>query len=447
MTRRTRSVFICVHLWLLSVFSTGCGRTPANPTQVPAAPAGPGAPLAVTVGHPERHELRRTVEQPGHIEAFAETPLLAKVPGFVKAVNVDIGDRVKTGDILAELSVPEMEEELKQKQATVMQMVAEVDQARKMLAAAEAHVKSAEASIVEAAAARTRSVANYERWKSESARVDNLVARGVIDAQTRDETLNQYRSAEAARDEVEAKVRSAEAAKIESEARRDKAKADVDVAIAKAAVARADEGRTGAMIGYTKFPAPFDGVVTARRLDVGHFLQPSGTASPLFVVTRMDPVRIFVDVPEADAALIRDKAEAKVRVQALRGGEFTGAVTRTAWALDPKSRTLKTEIDLPNPDGLLRPGMYAYASVTATLPVAWTLPTTAVVRQGEVTVAFTVRDGKAVRVPVQTGASDGTRVELLKWQRGSTWENPTGQETFILKAAGVSDAQPVTVAP
>ena len=188
-------------------------------------------------------------------------------------------------------------------------------------------------------------------------------------------------------------------------------------------------------------------MVTARHLDVGHFLQPSGTLSPLFVVTRMDPVRIFVDVPEADAPLIRDKAEAKVRVQALRGGEFTGTVTRTAWALDPKSKTLKTEIDLPNPDGLLRPGMYAYAYITAMLPAAWTLPTTAVVRQGEVTVAFTVRDGKSVRVPVQTGASDGTRVELLKCQRGTTWENPTGQETFILMVAGVSDGQAVTVAP
>jgi multidrug efflux pump subunit AcrA (membrane-fusion protein) len=425
----------------------GCGRTPANTP--PAAPAaGPGAPLAVTIGHPEKHELRRAVEQPGHIEAFAETPLLAKVPGFVKAVNVDIGDRVKTGDILAELSVPEMDEELKQKQATVMQMVAEVEQARKLLAAAEAHVKSAEASVVEAAAARTRAVANFERWQSESSRVDTLVARGVIDAQTRDETRNQFRSAEAARDEVEAKVRSAEAAKIEAEARRDKAKADVDVAVAKEAVARSDEGRTRAMLGYLKFPAPFDGVVTARHLDVGHFLQPSDTANPIFVVTRMDPVRIYVDVPEADAPLIRDKAEAKVRVQALRGGEFTGTVTRTAWALDPKSRTLKTEIDLPNPPpGLLRPGMYAYASVTAMLPAAWTLPTTAIVRQGETTVAFTIRDGKAVRVPVQTGASDGTRVELLKWQLGATWENPSGQETFILKAAGISDGQTVTVAP
>src|SRR4051794_7698913 len=110
MKRLTRSVFICVHLWLVSLGLTGCARTPAN-TPTPAPAAGPGAPLAVTVGKPERQELRRTVEQPGHIEAFAETPLLAKVPGFVKAVNVDIGDRVKTGDILAELSVPELEEE------------------------------------------------------------------------------------------------------------------------------------------------------------------------------------------------------------------------------------------------------------------------------------------------------------------------------------------------
>jgi HlyD family secretion protein len=424
-----------------------CARTPANAPQAPAPAAAEPAPVAVTIGPPERHALRHTVEQPGHIHAFAETPLLAKIPGFVKVVNVDIGDRVAAGQVLAELAVPELEEELKQKQATVTQAAAEVEQARKLLAAAEAHVKSAEAAVVEAAAARTRAVANYERWQSESARMDVMAARGVVDTQTRDETRNQFRAAEAAKAEVEAKVRSAEAGKVESEARRDKSKADVDVAVAKEAVIRADEGRTRAMLGYTKFPAPFDGVVTARNVDVGHLLQPSGTTSPLFVVTRTDPVRIFVDVPEADAALIRDKAAATVRVQALKGRAFAGEVTRTAWALDPKSRTLKTEIDLPNPDGLLRPGMYAYAAVTVVLPEAWTLPAAAVVRQGDATFAFTVRDGKAARVPVQTGFSDGTRVELLKWRPGQTWEEPTKSAAFVLKATGLSDGQAVTVAP
>src|SRR4051812_29200675 len=104
---RHRSLLVGLALPLLA----GCGQTPAVAPQPPAATtAAPAEP--VTVGKPERHSLRRTVEQPGHIEAFAETPLLAKIPGFVKAVNVDIGDRVAAGDVLAELSVPELDREL-----------------------------------------------------------------------------------------------------------------------------------------------------------------------------------------------------------------------------------------------------------------------------------------------------------------------------------------------
>src|SRR5581483_2766330 len=101
--------------------------------------------------------------------------------------------------------------------------------------------------------------------------------------------------------------------------------------------------------------------------------------------------------PEADAAWVRDKAKAAVRVQALRGRVFEGTVTRTAWALEPRSRTLHTAIDLPNPDKALRPGMYAYAAITVTLSPTWTLPAAAVAKQGDAAVAFLVRDGKAVR--------------------------------------------------
>lgn len=440
----SESASIGVHLRLIVLLPLlgGCAQAPAKAPQAPAA----NAP-SIAVVKPERRALQRIVEQPGHIVAFAETPLLAKIPGFVKVVHVDIGDRVKAGDLLAELSVPELEEELKQKQATVTQMAAEVEQSRKLLAAAEANIKSAEAAVVEAAAARTRAIATYEWRQSTAARMDVMHARGVIGTEDRDEARNQARAAEAAKAEVEAKVQSAAAAKVESEARRDKSKADVDVAIAKESVAKSDEGRHRALLGYTKFPAPFDGVVTARHVDVGHFLQPSGTNPPLFVVTRMDPVRIFVDVPEADAAFIKDKAPAKVRVQALKGREFTGSVTRHAWALDPKSRTLKTEIDLPNADGLLRPGMYAYAAITVVLPEAWTLPATAVVKQGDAVFAFTVHDGKAARVPIQVGSSDGTLVELVKVQRGQAWTAPAAADLFILKAAGVSEGQPVLMGP
>jgi multidrug efflux pump subunit AcrA (membrane-fusion protein) len=431
------------HHWFLWLTLVGCApmaaQTPTPPANPPGANA-PGSP-GPAVGKPERRSLTRTVEQPARVEAFAQAPLLAKIAGYVKAIHADIGDRVKAGQPLAEIDVPELEEELKQKQALVAQAAAEVEQARKLRVAAEAHVATAVAAVAEAEAGRKRARANFERWQSEAGRVAALVEKRVIDEQTRDETLNQFRAAEAALGEVEARVKSAEASRAESEARRDKSTADVAVAEAKARVAAADEGRTRATLGYARLVAPFDGVVTARNVDVGHLLQPSATATPLFVVTKLDPVRVFAEVPEADAALIGPGAKAEVTVQALRGRKFAGTVTRTAWALEARSRTLLTAIDLPNPDGVLRPGLYAYAAVTAVLPEAWTLPSAAVVRQGDAGSVFLVRDGKAVRVKVQTGFSDGTRVEVLKIESGTTWVEPTGDETFVLKAAGVTDGQ------
>jgi HlyD family secretion protein len=396
----------------------------------------------IPVGPPEKRSLTRVVEQPGRIEPYAQTPLLVRISGYVKAVHADIGDRVKSGQVLAELDVPEMEQELKHKQAFVAQAKADEQLAEKLVAVAEANVLSATAAIAEAAAARKRCTANCERWSSEVARVNVLVEKRIIDEQTRDETLNQFRAAEAMREEVEAKVRSAEAAKVESEAKRDKAKADVDVAKAKASVAAADEGRTNAMLRYAKITAPFDGVVTARNVDIGHFLQP-GKDAPLFVVTMRDKVRVFVDVPEVDAGAIDDKAKATIRVQSLRGREFHGTVTRSSWSLDTKSRTLRTQIDLPNSDGILRPGMYAYGSITVTPPPAWTLPAAAIVKTAEGHAAFIVKDGKATRVNLQIGYAGPAHVEILKWQSPQGWVAVNGDERFVLKAAGVGEGQNV----
>src|SRR5947208_501406 len=113
-------------LWLVLLL-TGCGRTPAESPPAPAAPSAPDA-TPVTLGPPVRQALKRSVEQPGHVEAFERTALHAKIPGFVKSIRVDIGDRVTAGQLLAELDEPEMEQDLLQKQAAVAQARAEVEQ-------------------------------------------------------------------------------------------------------------------------------------------------------------------------------------------------------------------------------------------------------------------------------------------------------------------------------
>jgi HlyD family secretion protein len=435
------SMRICVRLWPF-LFCVGCTPSPVQAPHPPAADS-PGAP---PVGPPERMSLKRIVEQPGRVEALAQTAVYAKIAGFVTAWHKDIGDAVDAGTPLAEIGVPELDQELVQKQALVAQATAEIEQAKKLLAAAEANTRSAAAAVAEAEAGRLRVKANYDRWQSESKRFDELVEQKVIDKHSRDETTHQFHAAEAALAEVEARVKSAEALRLESGAKRDKAATDVAVADAKANVAAAEEARTKALLGYTHIVAPFKGVVTARHVDVGHFLQPNAAGEPLFVVMQADPVRVFVDVPEADAAWVKDDAKVDVRVQALRNRVFPGKVTRTAWALDARSRTLRTAMDLANSDGSLRPGMYAYAALTVTLPATWTLPTAAVIRQGETAMAFLVRDGKAVRAAVQVGQTDSGRVEVLRIESpagSGKWADVIGQEKFVFTAAGVTEGQAV----
>lgn len=441
----------------------GCHKPAGAP---PAAQPSPERIPAVTVVRPERKTLHRIIEQPAQVEAFEETPLVARISGYVQKVHADIGDRVtgprydakgkqvQPGQVLAELWVPEMEEEHRQKRALVAQAEAEVEQAAAAVEAAEANVATAKAGIREAEAARARAQANYERWASEYQRVEALVQRGVIDAQTRDETRNQFKAADASRQEVEAKVHSAQASAKESEAKRDKAKADLAAAKARVQVAHAEEGRLAALLQYSKVCAPFDGVVTRRHVHTGHFLQPaSGDGmKPLFIVARMDTVRILVDVPEADAMYIREGAPARIRFQMLRDEEIQGAVTRTSWSLDPKARNLRTEVDLPNPKGILRPGMYAYATFRAEFPDRLTVPASAISTSGIQPVCFIVEDGKAIRTPVQLGLRNGNVVEVIKKQvKGSgdspRWESFSGREEVVLGSAGsLADGQAVTLA-
>src|SRR5262249_43573660 len=249
-----------------------------------------------------------------------QTPIYAKIAGYVLKVHGDIGDRVRKDDLLAQLWVPEMVEELKRKESLIGQAQAAIEQARKILAAAEANIKSAQALVREARSARRQAQAEYERYQSQFSRFEQAAKKGVIESDALDESRFRRAAAQAALDVVEAKINSAEALEIESEAKRDKAQADVHVALALLKVAEADRDQMKATLDYANLSAPFDGVVTRRSVDTRHFVQPAAASSgeSLFVVAQMDPVRIFVDVPEADASLVSDGALAVVRVQALQ---------------------------------------------------------------------------------------------------------------------------------
>lgn len=266
-----------------------------------------------------------------------------------------------------------------------------------------------------------------------------MVKRGVMEPQIETETQSQYKAAGA-------KVLSAEATVKKAKADRDKAKADVRSAQARVDVAKAEARRLEVLLAYAKIRAPFDGVVTRRKVSTGDFVQPAaGKGDWLFAVARLDPVRVVVDVPEADAALVEEKSEVSLNIPALRVPALSAKVTRTSWALAPGSRTLRAEIDLPNKDGKLRPGMYVYARVKGEQPAAWALPASALVKQGDVMVCYLIEGGKAVRTPVQAGRSDGQFTEVLKRQTTGTSSSVdwTGKEVVAAKAAGLTDGQAV----
>jgi HlyD family secretion protein len=273
--------------------------------------------------------------------------------------------------------------------------------------------------------------------------------------------VNQFKAADAARDETVAQVQSAEATHDESLARRDKAEAEMTAAKNRLLLAQSAEKETAAMVEYTRITAPFDGVVSERHVDTGHFLQPASGpalgAQPLFVVVRIDKVRVFLEVPETEAVLVKygpkEGSLAHIRVPVLNDREFTGQVAGSSWSLDRGQRTLRTEVDFDNPEGVLRPGMYAHALIDVEKPDAWTLPSKALVTRDGQTFCYFLEDGKAVRTPVRVGFHAGGLVEVVKKQARPNkpgeeprWLNFTGAESVIAERAGeLTDGQAVRV--
>jgi RND family efflux transporter MFP subunit len=422
--------------------SAGCSKSE------PAARGSSGAAAATTVSvvSPKERALRRVVEEPGTIQGYEETKLFARVPGQVRLLHdrdgrivFDIGRTIRgprwysRGEVLAELVVPELVETTKLKWATVQQRKAEVDQAEKLLAAAVANIAVADAAKIEAQA-------KYDRWESQLKVVTDLVMGKALDPQSRTET-------EAAYKEAGGKLASAKAMIDKAKADRDRAESDVAAAKSRVEVATADALQEEAMLGYSKIRAPYDGIVTRRRVNTDDFVQPAGGQDNwLFTVAKLDPVRVVIDVPETDAELVADGMEVKITVQALAGPTLTGKVARTSWSLEPAARTLRTEIELQNKDGRLRPGNYVYAQFVKQLAKGWTLETAAVTKQGNATVCFLIEGDKAVRTPVQIGRSDGQYVEVFKRQKAGSpgvWENFIGDEKVAARASGLTDGQQV----
>jgi multidrug efflux pump subunit AcrA (membrane-fusion protein) len=385
-------------------------------------------PLTVQLIHPSIRNIVRVVEQPSFIESYERTSVFPKVIGYIKEWEVDIGDTVKEGDVLCTLFVPELVEDYGTKNATVELDKRRIELAKTVVKVAQADLKAARAHLDEAKAILDKYQAEVDRWATEIKRLENEVKRGVVDPQILLESTNEWKSAIAARNAAKATIERAEAEVLSRDAALEKARVDVAVAEADLTVAESQARYAKAWVGYLTLPAPYDGVVVARNANTGDFvmpvlgdptamqraphLAPGGTAAPIYVVDRTDIVRIFVDIPEEDANHVDVGSKASVLVRAYRDQPIPGTVTRTAWALNVKSRTLRAEIDLTNPESRLLPGMYAYAEVTIERPGVRALPMEALAHRGDKAFYWRYENGKALRTEIETGVSDGQWIEV-----------------------------------
>ena len=408
--------------WLVAaITAAGCRAEPRSQNRSVSEPP------TVHVMKPDLRTIVRTVGQPSFIESYERTSIYPKMTAYIEKWVVDIGDRVKKGDLFATLFVPEIVEDYRTKKATVYLDKERIELAKKLVEVAVADVEAAAAHVAVTEADLAKYQAEVDRWEVQVKRLSGEVDRGVVSPQILLESTNQLKSNVAMRDAAKVTILEAQAELKSKKATEAKAKVDVEVARASLAVAESDENRMKAWVGYLTLSAPFDGVIVARNANTGDFVLPAtgdptalrrapdvstAGAAPIYVVDRLDVVRIFVDIPERDANYVKVGTKATVLAKAYRDEPLPGSVTRTSWALNIKSRTLRAEIDLPNPNSQLLPGMYAYGEVVIEHAGVRALPVDTLVYSGDQTFCWLYQDGKAVRVELETGVSDDHWIEV-----------------------------------
>ena len=404
MNKRRIVVAVPALVLAATVIPVGCSDTSAPAgSQGVLASASPetAAVNVVSVTRPVTRSLSRDLEIPATLIAYETADLYVKVSGYVAAVNVDIGDAVKAGDPLVELDIPEMAEELRQAEAVFTARQARVRALRAQAMAARLGVDSAEAQLN-----RARSEMQLEQ--STRARMEELFEAEVIPEQQVDEARSEAAVTEAVLQIAEADVARAEG---------DIAAADANVAVglAEVAVAEARIAHLQALMEYAVLRAPYDGVITRRFIDPGAFVRSAadGTTMPLLAIASRGRIRFAMDVPEPAVPNVRIGTKIKLTIPALGTNTLSVTVSRTAWSLNPDTRTMRVEADLDDRGGTLQPGMYARALIRIEAESALTVPSAAIrVRAGE-TYLLVVEDGRAVKTTITVGYDDGILAAIL----------------------------------
>jgi RND family efflux transporter MFP subunit len=354
-----------------------CGMSACSRSET-AAQQADQARTVVAVAAVTRHDLQTTLRIAAEFHPFQEIDVDAKVAGYVKSILVDVGDHVQQGQVLAVLEIPELQDQIVQDKAAIVMARQEANQAR--------------AEIQRDQAAYTVAHLQYSRLADVMKTRPDLVAQqDVDDAQGKDQG-------------AEAQVTAAQA--------------NLAAAQARLAVAQASEEKTATLFAYARIVAPFTGIVTRRYADTGAML-PAGTSSskqelPLVRLSQNDLLRLEIPVPEEDTSKIHLGLPVDVTVKALQQN-FQGKVARFADSVDMSTRTMLTEVDVPNSDYKLVPGMYADVSIPLDQRMgAVAAPIQALYQKGEGYVAFAVNARNQVEErPLKIGIRTGEYAEIL----------------------------------
>src|SRR5580700_10063946 len=308
---------------------------------------------------------------PGNIQAVTEAPVLARASGYVKKRIADIGDRVSAGQVLAEIEAPELDQQILQAKAAVQQ--------------ADAAVQQAEASLQQAHSNENLAHVTFDRF-------NKLADKGVISKQDNDTYRLQWAAQQS---NVQAPEKAVNAAKSNSSA------------------LEANVARLTDLLAYLTVRAPFAGVITLRNVDTGVLVTEGSTL--LYRIAQTDRLRTYLNLPQIDADSVHVGQKATLIVPDLSGRKFTGTVTRTSNSLDPSTRTLLTEVQVANTNGILMPGMYTQVDLAVPRkdPPLVIPGDTLVVRSNGPQVAVVGGDGTVHFQLIQLGRDFGDRLEVL----------------------------------
>jgi len=374
--------------------------------------------LTVDVVRPRPGGISRTIQQPASIHSFESVDLYAMVSGYLKKQDVDIGSRIKKGEVLAELDVPRDAKAVEEAASLVEHARAQVAQAQVRIKVTLAQQDTAAVAVKAAECDLTRLVSRRELAQKQYQRVSGLVAERAATRLLADEQQLDVETATAAERSGYLEIDVAKAKLLAAQAAVEQAEADAVEARANLGVAHAHLEKSKVNLDYSRIVAPFDGVVTLRSFHPGALIRSAtegGQPQPLLTVKRTGVMRVVVLVPDRDVVLTRPGDPAVVTVDALGGRSFQGTLARIARAEDAE-RLMRVEIDLPNPENLLCDGMYGKAIITLERNAhSLALPAACIVEHNGQAggVAFVVRDGLARRIEVKLGGDNGTEVEVV----------------------------------